>query len=64
MIKGQILTDAASEVQRKFYFVELKNKKEDRSQLIQLWYNLDLDNLEKVDHNKYMALDNAIVIAR
>ena len=29
MIKGQILTDAASEVQRKFYFVELKNKKED-----------------------------------
>lgn len=64
MIKGQILTDAASEVQRKFYFVELKNKKEDRSQLIQLWYNLDLDNLEKVDHNEYIALDNAIVIAR
>lgn len=64
MIKGQILTDVASEVQRKFYFVELKNKKEDRSQLIQLWYNLDLDNLEKVDHNEYIALDNAIVIAR
>ena len=64
MIKGQILTDAASEVQRKFYFVELKNKKEDRSQLIQLWYNLDLDNLEKVDRNEYIALDNAIVIAR
>ena len=37
MVKGQILTDAASEVQRKFYFVKLKNKKEDRSQLIQLW---------------------------